>query len=204
MLSAQQQVFVQALEDLDIAQVRRLLAEGFDPDFMEPEKGPAVSIWSDGLFKWWEAICEAHEAGQVMSAADKQSSLQVHLDILDALIAAKANLHLWDSEELYGPLWDAASSACAPVVQRLLDEKVDPNTRDEEGLTILSSISQLFFDCDFDEIDWKNKYVAVIKRVFERGDEEAKIEIEKFYGKELIKSVFASKSTKPMHLHINK
>jgi hypothetical protein len=36
----------------------------------------------------------------------------------------------------------------------LTDEKVDPNTRDEEGLTILSSISQLFFDCDFDEIDW--------------------------------------------------
>ncbi len=62
----------------------------------------------------------------------------------------------------------------------------------------------LFWDTNFDEIDWKNKYVAVIKRVFERGDEEAKIEIEKFYGKELIKSVLDSKSTKPMHLHINK
>ena len=62
----------------------------------------------------------------------------------------------------------------------------------------------LFWDTNFDEIDWKNKYVAVIKRVFERGDEEAKIEIEKFYGKELIKSVLNSKSTKPMHLHINK
>ncbi|WP_312196253.1 DUF6922 domain-containing protein [Epilithonimonas vandammei] len=62
----------------------------------------------------------------------------------------------------------------------------------------------LFWDTNFDEIDWKNKYVAVIKRVFERGDEEAKIEIEKFYGKELIISVLNSKSTKPMHLHINK
>lgn len=62
----------------------------------------------------------------------------------------------------------------------------------------------LFWDTNFDEIDWKNKYVAVIKRVFERGDEEAKIEIENFYGKELIKSVLNSKSTKPMHLHINK
>ena len=62
----------------------------------------------------------------------------------------------------------------------------------------------LFWDTNFDEIDWKKKYVAVIKRVFERGDEEAKIEIEKFYGKELIKSVLNSKSTKPMHLHINK
>ena len=84
----------------------------------------------------------------------KQASLQVYLDILEALIAAKANLHLWDSEELYGPLWDAASAACVPVVKRLLDEHVDPNSKDDEGLTILSSISDLFFDCDYDEIDW--------------------------------------------------
>lgn len=62
----------------------------------------------------------------------------------------------------------------------------------------------LFWDTNFDEIDWKKKYVAVIKRVFERGDDEAKIEIEKFYGEELIKNVLNSKSTKPMHLHINK
>ena len=55
---------------------------------------------------------------------------------------------------MYGPLWDAASSACVPAVKRLLDEKVNPNTKDGEGLTILSSISDLFFDCDFDEVDW--------------------------------------------------
>ncbi len=154
MLTAQQQVFLKAIEDLELQQVKLLLAEGLDPNFIDPEKGPAVSVWSDGLFKWWEAICEAHEAGQVMSAADKQSSLQVHLDILDALIAAKANFHLWDAEECYGPLWDAASAACVPAVQRLLDHDVDPNSKDDEGQTILSSISDLFFDCDFDEIDW--------------------------------------------------
>src|SRR5690606_26466293 len=87
-------------------------------------------------------------------AEEKQQKLQVHLDILDALIKAKVNLHLWDAEEIYGPLWDAASAACVPAVERLLDEKVDPNTRDEDGLTILSSISDLFFDCDFDEVNW--------------------------------------------------
>ena len=154
MLSAQQQVFIQALEDLDLAQVKRLLADGFDPNFMEPEKGPAVSIWSDGLFKWWEKICDAYEAGDPLTAEQKAQDLQPHLDILDALINAKANFYLWDAEECYGPLWDAASAACVPAIHKLLDHKVDPNTKDEEGKTILSSISDLFFDCEFDQIDW--------------------------------------------------
>jgi len=154
MLSAQQQVFIQALEDLDLAQVKRLLADGFDPNFMEPEKGPAVSIWSDGLFKWWEKICDAYEAGEPLTAEQKTQDLQPHLDILDALINAKANFYLWDAEECYGPLWDAASAACVPAIDKLLDHKVDPNTKDEEGKTILSSISDLFFDCEFDQIDW--------------------------------------------------
>ena len=154
MLTAQQQVFVQAIEELDLAQVQSLLADGLDPNFIDLEKGPAISVWSDGLFKWWEQICEAHEAGTPLSEQEKQQNLAPNIEILDALIQAKVNLHLWDAEELYGPLWDAASSACVPAVQRLLAEKVDPNSKDEEGLTILSSISDLFFDCDFDEINW--------------------------------------------------
>ena len=154
MLTAQQQNFVQALENLDLAQVKALLAEGLDPNFIDLEKGPAISVWSDGLFQWWETVCEAYENGAALSAEEKQNLLQVHLDILEALIEAKVNLHLWDVEEVYGPLWDAASAACVPAVQRLLDANVDPNSKDEDGLTILSSISDLFFDCDFDEIDW--------------------------------------------------
>ena len=154
MLNAQQQVFVQALEELDLEQVKRLLAEGLNPNFIDLEKGPAISVWSDGLFKWWETVSEAYEAGQPLAEEEKQQLLLVHLDILEALIQANANVHLWDAEEIYGPLWDAASAACTPAVQRLLDEKVNPNTKDSDDLTILSSISELFFDCDFDEINW--------------------------------------------------
>ena len=154
MLTAQQQVFLQALEELDLAQVQRLLADGLDPNFIDAEKGPAVSVWSDQLFKWWEKICDAHESGELLTEDEKKQDLQVHMDILEALIAAKANFHLWDAEECYGPLWDAASAACVPAVQRLLDHQVDPNMKDDEGKTILSSISDLFFDCEFDTIDW--------------------------------------------------
>ena len=154
MLTAQQQLFVQAIEELDLEHVQRLLASGLNPNFIDEEKGPPISVLCDGLFKWWENICESYEAGNPLTEEQKQENLAVHLDILDALIKAKVNLHLWDSEELYGPLWDASSAACVPVVKRLLDEKVDPNTRDDEGLTVLSSISDLFFDCEFDEINW--------------------------------------------------
>ena len=62
----------------------------------------------------------------------------------------------------------------------------------------------LFWDTDFDAIDWQGKSVAVIKRIFERGDNEAKIEIVKFYGKSVVESALAKKSPKPMRLYINK
>ena len=119
MLTAQQQVLVQAIEELNLAQVQRLLADGLDPNFMDAEKGPVISVWSDGLFQWWEKVCEAYEAGQPLTEQQKQQDLQVHLDILEALIQAKVNLHLWDAEEIYGPLWDAASAACVPAAAAL-------------------------------------------------------------------------------------
>lgn len=47
----------------------------------------------------------------------------------------------------------------------------------------------LFWDTSFDKIDWEKHKRSIIKRVFERGNEEEKSEIKKFYGQELINSV---------------
>ena len=161
MLTAQQQLFVQALEELNLGQVKQLLAGGLNPNFIDLEKGPVISIWSDGLFKWWEEVCEAYEAGSPLTAEEKQQRLDVHLQILEALIQAKVNLHLWDAEEVYGPLWDAASAACVPAVQRLLEEKVNPNRRGEEGLTIVFWFGVFFLVCDLKkknrEKQWEKK-----------------------------------------------
>lgn len=46
----------------------------------------------------------------------------------------------------------------------------------------------LFWDTDFDKIDWLNYKKAIIKRIFERGNDEEITEIINFYGKETIKS----------------
>jgi hypothetical protein len=158
MLSPQQQQLVQAIVQLDSQQVTHLLSSGLDPNFLTPDGGPPISLICDQLYSWWEQVCEAHENNRPLTPELKQSLLNPYQSIIDALIHAKANLHLWDAEEFYGPLWDAASAACVPVVLRLLDEGVDPNRLDDEGLTILSSISQLWFDCDYDQIDWSEAW----------------------------------------------
>ena len=136
MLTEQQKALTTAIQALDVAQVNVLLAQGVDPNFIDEEYGPPVTQICDRLFDWWEAVLNGYESES-------------------ALIDAKANLHLWDAEEFFGPLWDAASAACVPVVRTLLDHQVDPNKRDDEGMTILSSICDLYFDVDYDLIDWE-------------------------------------------------
>lgn len=67
MLTTQQQALIKAIEELELAQVQKLLAEGLDPNFIDPEQGPPVSIICDGIFKWWEDVSEAYEAGTPLS-----------------------------------------------------------------------------------------------------------------------------------------
>lgn len=47
----------------------------------------------------------------------------------------------------------------------------------------------LFWDTDVHHIDWERQYKAVIKRIFERGNEDDKNEIIRFYGIEKVKQV---------------
>ena len=47
----------------------------------------------------------------------------------------------------------------------------------------------LFWDTNMDKIDWEKQKAAVINRVFERGNEQEKNEIIRFYGKNTIKEL---------------
>ena len=42
---------------------------------------------------------------------------------------------------------------------------------------------------DLYKIDWERQYKSVIKRVFERGNEEEKKEIFRFYGKQKVEDL---------------
>jgi plasmid maintenance system antidote protein VapI len=59
----------------------------------------------------------------------------------------------------------------------------------------------LFWDTDINKIDWEMQYKAVIRRVFERGNDAEKKEIEHFYGIAKVKSVIEKDtSRKPIRL----
>jgi addiction module HigA family antidote len=47
----------------------------------------------------------------------------------------------------------------------------------------------LFWDTKMDTIDWRKQKKAIIKRIFERGNEKEKKEITRFYGNDTISKV---------------
>jgi plasmid maintenance system antidote protein VapI len=51
----------------------------------------------------------------------------------------------------------------------------------------------LFWDTDIDKIDWEKQMNAVIKRVYSRGNELEKNEIQHFYGDDAFSQVIRSK-----------
>jgi plasmid maintenance system antidote protein VapI len=60
----------------------------------------------------------------------------------------------------------------------------------DSGHPDLSKIrSVLFWDTEFEKIDWILQKPAVIKRVFERGNEEEKNEIYRFYGVDEVNTI---------------
>lgn len=60
-------------------------------------------------------------------------------------------------------------------------QEKNKHTNDTPNLNKLRSV--LFWDTRIDSIDWEKQKNAVIKRVFERGNETEKKEIIRFYGK---------------------
>ncbi len=64
----------------------------------------------------------------------------------------------------------------------------------------------LFWDTDMDKINWDKQQRAVIKRVFERGDEQERQEIIRFYGEAKVKLVIGNADNKqiPIMTHLNR
>ncbi|MGO3184379.1 MAG: helix-turn-helix transcriptional regulator [Aequorivita sp.] len=62
----------------------------------------------------------------------------------------------------------------------------------------------LFWDTDISKIDWQEQSIAVIKRVFERGNAIEKEEIKRFYTSAKTKEALAHRIRKPYTIYKNK
>lgn len=62
----------------------------------------------------------------------------------------------------------------------------------------------LFWDTDINKINWEKQYKAVIQRVFERGNEEERLEIKRFYGNDMVEKVLSENKRQPYTIYKNK
>lgn len=86
------------------------------------------------------------------------------------------------------------------ILQTYYDIRIEKEKKPTESPTLALLRKSLFWDTDFNQIDWKKQYIAVIQRVFERGEESEKNEILRFYGNKKVKEALNSTSRKPYRL----
>jgi antitoxin HigA-1 len=81
------------------------------------------------------------------------------------------------------------------VFYEIKEEKRKQAQSFKPDLTLLRPA--LFWDTDLQKIDWKRQKRAVIERVWERGNEQEKVEMTKLYGEQEIDNILNQKSSTP-------
>ena len=76
------------------------------------------------------------------------------------------------------------------ILQTYYDIEQEKRKRQKDLHPDLSKIRPaLFWDTDINKIDWIKYKPSIIKRIYERGNEQEKQEITRFYGKEAIPQI---------------
>jgi addiction module HigA family antidote len=114
------------------------------------------------------------------------SEVGEHKQTISAILNERRGINANLSVKLAGyfqidPLFYMQLQAAFEVQQILKRQQLANQT---PNLSIIRKV--LFWDTNFDKIDWIAKKTAVIKRVFERGNEEEIQEIIRFYGKGIV------------------
>jgi plasmid maintenance system antidote protein VapI len=73
------------------------------------------------------------------------------------------------------------------VFYDIKEEKRKQQQYNRPDLTLIRPV--LFWDTRIDQIDWQLQKRAVIQRIFERGNQQEKEEITRFYGKATVEAV---------------
>ncbi len=86
------------------------------------------------------------------------------------------------------------------LLQTYYDIKIEKGrTQRKPDLSKIRKV--LFWDTDFDNINWEEKYKAVIRRIFERGNELEKEVITQFYGEEKVERALSTDNRQSYLIH---
>lgn len=77
------------------------------------------------------------------------------------------------------------------VLQAYHDIEVEKSKQDIETPDLSKIRKGIFWDTDINTIKWQKYRKSVIQRVFERGNEEEKQEIVRFYGEDVVNEIIA-------------
>ena len=78
------------------------------------------------------------------------------------------------------------------LLQTYFDINEEKQKREDNTPNLALIRKSLFWDTDISMIDWDKHYMAVIRRIFERGNQQEKEEIERFYGKQVVADIRSS------------
>jgi len=128
-------------------------------------------------------------------------SVDTHRQIFNAILKGKRGIPIPLSLKVDKALGlEEGTFALLQTFYDIQKAKENQMSKIHPDLSIVRKI--LFWDTDINKIDWKKQYKAVIQRVFERGNDEEKREIERFYGSEKIQEALGSNKAEPMSLRL--
>ncbi len=130
------------------------------------------------------------------SIKQRPFALQIgeHPQTFNAIIKGKRNIPIKLSLEIEKALkFNEGVFAMLQVYYEIEQEKAK-SLKNTPNISIFRK--SLFWDTDINKIDWQKQYIAVIGRVYERGNTKEQREIERFYGKEKIVKALNTKKTK--------
>ena len=90
------------------------------------------------------------------------------------------------------------------LLQTYFDIKEEKNKVEKNTPNLNLLRKSLFWDTDISKIDWQQQSAAVIKRVFEGGNDIEKEEIKRLYKSAKIKEALSSEIRKPYTVYKNK
>ena len=126
-------------------------------------------------------------------------SVDTHRQIFNAILKGKRGIPIPLSLKVDKALGlEEGTFALLQTFYDIQKAKENEMSKIYPDLSIVRKI--LFWDTDIHKIDWVKQYKAVIQRVFERGNDEEKKEIKRFYGLAKIQEALGAHKTEPMSL----